>query len=193
MKNLQFLALGMAALSLSSHLAPAEILEDFESYAPQTSFTTPSSSPWSRFGNAVADGLTIVQGEGASRTKGATLALNIAGKDSGTIRLTLPKPIDLSKSPTISFDVRQTKDLPGLSILCQIESATGTIWQVPAQPISGADFTTYSFSFASDATKTQGSESLDDVLASVASIRFRFAGETDSVSSLRFDNLRAGE
>lgn len=193
MKNLLSLALGTTIFGFSSHLAPAEVLEDFESYSSQTSFTTPSSTPWIRFGNAVADGLTIVQGEGASNTKGATLALNIAGKDSGTIRLVLPKPIDLGKKPTISFDVRQTKELPGLSVLCQIESAAGTIWQVPAQPITGADFATYAFSFASGATKTQGSESLDDVLAAVSSIRFRFAGETDGVSSLRFDNLRTGE
>jgi len=193
MKNLRFLALGIAALGLGSHLAPAQVLEDFESFAPQTSFTTPSSTPWSRFGNAVADGLTVVQGEGTSSTKGAILALNIAGKDSGTIRLVLPKPLDLGQKPTISFDVRQTKELPGLSVVCQIESAAGTIWQVPAQPIKGTDFANYAFSFASGATKAQGSESLDDVLAAVSCIRFRFAGETDGVSSLRFDNLRAGE
>lgn len=81
-----------------------------------------------------------------------------------------------------------------MTILCQIESAAGTIWQVPAQALAGSEFVTYSFSFsAGDATKTQGSQSLDDVLGAVAGIRFRFAGETDGVSSLRFDHLRIGE
>ncbi len=193
MRHLLSFALGATLLSIGSHPGLAETLEDFESYNSQTSFTTPTSTPWSRFGNAVADGLTVAAGEGAEKTKGATFALNIAGKDSGTIRLVLPKPVDLSAKPTISLDVRQAKELSGITILCQIESAAGTIWQVPAQTLSGNEFVTYTFAFASDATKTQGSESLTDVLAAVSSVRFRFAGENDGVSSLRFDNLRAGE
>lgn len=194
MKNYLLSLCSIALLVGSTQIVRAETLDDFESYAPQVGFTTPASTPWSRFGNAVADGLTVVPGEGADKSKGATFALNITGQDSGTIRFALPKPLDLRNKGTISLDIRQAKELPGLTVFCQIESPAGTIWQVSAQPIMGHDFTTYSFVFAAgDATKSQGSESLDDVLASVAGIRFRFSGETEGVSSLRFDNLKVGE
>jgi hypothetical protein len=185
---------GIALLACSPQIAQAETLDDFESYAPQVGFTTPSSTPWSRFGNAVADGLTVVVGEGADKSKGATIALNITGQDNGTIRFAPPKPLDLREKGTISLDIRQAKELPGLTVLCQIESPSGTIWQVSAQPLTSHEYTTYSFVFAAgDAIKTQGNQSLDEVLASVAAIRFRFASETEGVSSLRFDNLKIGE
>jgi len=194
MKNYLLPLCGIALLAGSTQIVRAEALDDFESYAPQVGFTTPASTPWSRFGNAVADGLTVVPGEGADKSKGATFALNITGQDSGTIRFALPKPLDLRNKGTLSLDIRQAKELPGLTVLCQIESPAGTIWQVPAQPVTAPEFTTYSFAFsAGDATKTKGSESLDDVLASVAGIRFRFSSETEGVSSLRFDNLKVGE
>lgn len=194
MKNLPLLFCGAGLLAVSFSSVRAEEVDGFETYSAQAGFTSPTSTPWSRFGNAVADGLTVVPGEGVEKSKGATFALNITGSDSGTVRYGFAKPVDLRSKPTISLDVRQAKELPGLTVLCQIESLSGTIWQVPAQPLVASEFTTYTFSFSTgDATKTQGSQSLDDVLGSVAGVRFRFAGETEGVSSLRFDNLKIGE
>lgn len=200
MNQLNFFASAAALLlagALSNAAAAPILIDDFESYAAGTYIQAQGGLNWSRFGNATSDGIySIANGSGGGRAASYQVNFNPgAGNVNGSVRYTFATAQDYSGVYSFSLDIAVDTVLPGTSVFAQIagDGSTPTIIEtLVGQAVTSSNYVTYVFQFTPDNLRViQGTESVDDVLAHLKSITFRFNNTTGGKQTLMFDQLQA--
>ncbi len=191
------LAAGVSVLGFSSSIAQGAtiVIDDFNNYSNSTLLQNLPGTNWSRFGNATADGIYSIAG-GVGGTRGANYLVNYNTTTAvnGSVRYTYATPQSFEGNITFSLDIAVNTVRPGTKVFAQIASsdATPTIFEtLVGQSLSSTSYQTFTFSFSAENIKSiQGSKTLDQVVADLKSITFRFNNTLDTGSqTISFDNL----
>lgn len=175
---------------------PPYVVDDFERYTNnQVLADSASSTPWMRFGTAVAGNLIattdpsrVIDGDVS-----ATIALNWSEGNTASIRRNFETPVDLSDYLTVTVDIRSLNTETDTTVRLSIGDGTTTFTTALANALSLTGQTQQlEFVLSSDEMiRTSGSGSFAQVLANVRSLGFRFDNSSgQGTETINLDNVK---
>lgn len=188
LSNVSLAVIGFATIaSVSSQASAALVIDDFNSYANfQGLGTSTSSTPYLRFGNAVADAFTattnpsfVIDGAASGRIP---LSYAAGATNASVRRNYAADPQDFSSFDFLTVKIKSTNAATTANVRLSFTNGSAIYQSVASQAVTGTA-TTYTFNLnPTDMASVGAAGTFDSTLAGVTAIGFRFENTTGSAS-----------